>query len=83
MSESVKVVILSYATQDTGAAMRIAEAPRLSGVEVWLNQKGVLVGDDAWDRKIREQITSTTTGSGRNLQQGRQIRRREILHDSA
>ena len=39
-------------------ALRICEALRGAGVEVWLDQEGGLVGGDAWDRKIREQIGS-------------------------
>jgi serine/threonine-protein kinase len=59
MSESAgKAVFLSYASQDSEAARRIAEALRVGGVEVWLDQEGGLVGGDAWDRKIREQIHS-------------------------
>jgi hypothetical protein len=48
MSESAaKAVFLSYASQDSDAAKRIAEALRTSGVEVWLDQEGGLVGGDA------------------------------------
>jgi hypothetical protein len=58
-SESTgKAVFLSYASQDAEAAKRICDALRAAGVEVWLDQDGGLVGGDAWDRKIREQIGS-------------------------
>ena len=58
MSETSKAVFLSYASQDAEAARRICDALRAAGVEVWLDQEGGLVGGDAWDRKIREQIAS-------------------------
>jgi Tol biopolymer transport system component len=59
MSESVgQAVFLSYASQDAPVATRLSEALRAAGVEVWLDQEGGLVGGDAWDRKIREQITT-------------------------
>ncbi len=50
-------VFLSYASQDAEAVRRIAEALRVSGVEVWFDQNE-LVGGDAWDAKIRGQIGS-------------------------
>ncbi len=53
-----QAVFVSYAREDTGSAQRIAEALRSGGVEVWLDQEGGLVGGDAWDRKIREQIAT-------------------------
>jgi hypothetical protein len=59
MSElASKAVFLSYASQDVAAALRISTALRAADVEVWLDQEGGLVGGDAWDRKIREQINS-------------------------
>ena len=60
MSAPDKAVFLSYASQDVAAALRISTALRAAGVEVWLDQEGGLVGGDAWDRKIREQIGSCT-----------------------
>src|SRR3954470_13168102 len=48
-------VFLSYASQDTVAALRICGALRSAGVEVWFDQNE-LVGGDAWDAKIRKQI---------------------------
>src|SRR5947208_1925847 len=48
-------VFLSYASQDTVAALRICGALRNAGVEVWFDQNE-LVGGDAWDAKIRKQI---------------------------
>ena len=50
-------VFLSYASQDAAAVLRIAEALRAAGVEVWFDQNE-LVGGDAWDAKIRGQIAS-------------------------
>ncbi|SDR83250.1 TIR domain-containing protein [Opitutus sp. GAS368] len=55
MSEPGKAVFLSYASQDSEAAKRIADALRAAGVEVWFDQSE-LVGGDAWDAKIRKQI---------------------------
>ena len=52
-----KAVFLSYASQDAEAARRICEALRAAGVEVWFDQSE-LVGGDAWDAKIRGQISS-------------------------
>ncbi|MBC7369156.1 MAG: TIR domain-containing protein [Undibacterium sp.] len=57
MSEENKAVFLSYASQDTPAVERIADALRAAGVEVWFD-KNELVGGDAWDAKIRGQIAS-------------------------
>jgi len=57
MSESGKAVFLSYASQDAEAAKRICDALRAAGVEVWFDQSE-LVGGDAWDAKIRGQISS-------------------------
>ena len=52
-----KAVFLSYASQDAEAVLRIAEALRAAGVEVWFD-KDELVGGDAWDQKIRGQIAA-------------------------
>src|SRR5580658_6338224 len=46
---------LSYAREDSAAAMRIADALRSEGVQVWFDQSE-LRGGDAWDAKIRRQI---------------------------
>lgn len=51
-----RAVFVSYAREDTASAQRVAEALRSGGVEAWLDQEGGLVGGDASDRKIREQI---------------------------
>ncbi|MBI2813054.1 MAG: TIR domain-containing protein [Opitutae bacterium] len=59
MSDSPKAVFLSYASQDAEAAKRICEALRAAGVEVWFDQSE-LVGGDAWDAKIRKQISECT-----------------------
>ncbi|MBI5771998.1 MAG: TIR domain-containing protein [Verrucomicrobia bacterium] len=48
-------VFLSYASQDAAAALRICETLRAAGIEVWFDQSE-LVGGDAWDAKIRQQI---------------------------
>jgi TolB-like protein len=64
MSASPNAVFLSYASQDADAARRIAEALRAAGVNVWFDQNEPhdvlgahgLVGGDAWDAKIRQQI---------------------------
>src|SRR5271170_1054953 len=48
-------VFLSYAREDTAPALRMAEALRSNGVEVWFDQNE-LRGGDSWDAKIRRQI---------------------------
>ncbi len=57
MTESSKAVFLSYASEDSDAALRICTALRAAGVEVWFDQSE-LRGGDAWDQKIRRQIRS-------------------------
>ncbi len=52
-----KAVFLSYASQDAEAARALVEALRAAGVEVWFDQ-AELAGGDAWDAKIRGQISS-------------------------
>jgi TolB-like protein len=59
MGESNKAVFLSYASQDAEAAMRLCEALRRGGIEVWLDQSE-LRGGDAWDQRIRQQIRECT-----------------------
>ncbi|MBI5769880.1 MAG: TIR domain-containing protein [Verrucomicrobia bacterium] len=56
-STSTGAVFLSYARGDSATVLRIAEALRASGVEVWFDQNE-LVGGDAWDAKIRGQIAT-------------------------
>lgn len=48
-------VFLSYASQDTVAATRIAEALSAAGIDVWFD-RNELRGGDAWDRRIRSEI---------------------------
>lgn len=48
-------VFLSYASQDAGAAQRLADSMRAAGIDVWFDQSE-LRGGDAWDAKIRHQI---------------------------
>lgn len=50
-----KAVFLSYASEDSEAAARIADALRSAGIEVWFDQRD-LRGGDAWDQQIRRQI---------------------------
>ncbi len=50
-----QAVFLSHASEDSAAALRICEALRAAGVEVWLDQSE-LRGGDAWDRQIRKQL---------------------------
>src|SRR5438477_677046 len=57
MSEMSKAIFLSYASQDAEAARRICDALRAAGVEVWFDQSE-LRGGDAWDGKIRDQIST-------------------------
>lgn len=54
-SNSTRAVFLSYAREDTTAALRIAEALRSNGIDVWFDQSE-LRGGDGWDQKIRKQI---------------------------
>jgi len=56
---ATKAVFLSYASQDVAAALRLCAALRAAGIEVWFDQDA-LVGGDAWDQKIRGQITACT-----------------------
>ena len=56
MSDAGKAVFLSYASQDSEAAKRIADALRGAGVEVWFDAEGGLEHGDEWDAKIRRQI---------------------------
>jgi hypothetical protein len=55
LTEPLRAVFLSYASQDAEAAQRICEALRAAGIEVWFD-KSELRGGDAWDRSIRQQI---------------------------
>ena len=50
-----RAVFLSYASEDSAAALRISEALRAAGIEVWFDQSE-LRGGEAWDRQIRKQI---------------------------
>jgi TolB-like protein/cytochrome c-type biogenesis protein CcmH/NrfG len=56
-ADSSRAVFVSYASQDAGAALALRDALRAAGVEVWFDQ-AELVGGDAWDAKIRGQISS-------------------------
>ncbi|HET9390347.1 MAG TPA: TIR domain-containing protein, partial [Steroidobacteraceae bacterium] len=55
MTEPSHAVFLSYASQDAGAATRIATALRGAGIEVWFDQTE-LRGGEVWDQAIRRQI---------------------------
>jgi TolB-like protein/Flp pilus assembly protein TadD len=55
VTEPLRAVFISYASQDVEAATRICTALRAAGIEVWLDQSE-LRGGDAWDRQIRERI---------------------------
>ncbi len=52
---SNRAVFLSYASEDIAPAREIADALRAAGVQVWFDENE-LVGGDAWDAKIRDQI---------------------------
>jgi Tol biopolymer transport system component len=54
-SQSARAVFISYASEDTEAAGRIAASLEAAGIEVWLD-KTVLRTGDAWDQKIRREI---------------------------
>jgi Tol biopolymer transport system component len=55
MSDATGAVFLSYASQDSEAARRIAQALRAEGIEVWFDESA-LAGGEAWDASIRRQI---------------------------
>jgi TolB-like protein/cytochrome c-type biogenesis protein CcmH/NrfG len=55
VAEASHAVFLSYASQDTAAAHKIAAALRASAIEVFLDQSE-LRGGDAWDQRIRHEI---------------------------
>ena len=59
MVEASRAVFLSYASEDAAAALRICQALRSAGVEVWFDQSELRSGD-AWDHKIRRQIRDCT-----------------------
>ena len=48
-------VFLSYASQDAEPALRICDALRAAGIEVFLDQSE-LRGGDVWDQKLRHEI---------------------------
>jgi TolB-like protein/Flp pilus assembly protein TadD len=54
-SRPAGAVFISYASEDAQAAVRICEALRAAGIDVWLDQDA-LRGGDAWDAKIKKQI---------------------------
>jgi hypothetical protein len=55
VTEASRAVFLSYASQDAEDALRLCNALRKAGVEVWFDQSE-LRGGDAWDASIRRQI---------------------------
>ncbi|MBS0374735.1 MAG: TIR domain-containing protein [Proteobacteria bacterium] len=55
MAAGSKAVFLSYASEDTDAAQRIADALRAAAIEVWFD-RSELRGGDAWDQTIRQRI---------------------------
>jgi TolB-like protein/Tfp pilus assembly protein PilF len=55
LTEPLRTIFLSYASQDAEPAKRICEALRAGGIEVWFDQSE-LRGADAWDQSIRKQI---------------------------
>ncbi len=54
-NNNAHAVFISYASEDTEAAGRIAVSLEAAGVEVWLDRTELRSGD-AWDRNIRRQI---------------------------
>jgi len=54
-SESRKIAFISYASEDRTIALKMCEALRRAGIEVWFDQSE-LRGGDAWDARIRRQI---------------------------
>jgi hypothetical protein len=45
VTEPPRAVFLSYASQDAQAALRICEALRAAGIEVWFDQSELRGGD--------------------------------------
>ncbi len=54
-SSPTGAVFISYASQDAEAALRICEALRAAGAEVWFDQSE-LRGGDSWDAQIKRHI---------------------------
>jgi hypothetical protein len=54
-THAAQAVFLSYASQDSEAARRIAQALREVGIEVWFDESE-LRGGEAWDASIQRQI---------------------------
>ena len=50
-----KAIFLSYASEDTEIAARIAQTLREAGIEIWFD-RSELRGGEAWDRRIRREI---------------------------
>ena len=57
MNTTLGGVFLSYASEDSEAAERIADALKAARIEVWFD-KNELTGGDAWDRRIRQEINN-------------------------
>jgi len=55
LTNPIRPVFISYASQDLDAGRGIAEALRETGVEVWFDQNS-LKGGTAWDAEIRNRI---------------------------
>ncbi|GAB5560695.1 MAG: hypothetical protein SynsKO_23420 [Synoicihabitans sp.] len=54
-----RAVFISYASEDSAAAAKLADSLRQVGLEVWLDQSE-LKGGDAWDEDIKRQIRECT-----------------------
>jgi pimeloyl-ACP methyl ester carboxylesterase len=57
VTKDSKSVFLSYASEDSEAAARIAGALTAGGIDVWFDSSE-LRGGDAWDAAIRQQVRS-------------------------
>jgi hypothetical protein len=55
VADPMGAVFISYASEDSEAAARIAESLKAVGIEVWLDQSK-LRGGEVWDHAITEQI---------------------------
>lgn len=55
MTGDAKAIFLSYASEDSDAAQRIADTLIAAGIEVWFD-RSELRGGEAWDRHITKQI---------------------------
>jgi hypothetical protein len=69
VSSPTGAVFLSYASEDSEAAARIAQPLEAADIQVWFD-RSALRGGDAWDASISQQIRGCASSS-RPLMGGR------------